>query len=284
MCRHSQHGSYATHSFLSEPIGQLNTSVRTDRVRRLRLPWHVLVPNILLSVILSLCVVRLWLMPLPSSLWVDELGTLFVIHFGAAHPSLNAAPQVPQSLYYVLPRFTETVFGASEISYRLGSLLCMGLAFIALARIAAKLFGPRSAWLVLFMSLALRDIDYQADDARPYALGTLVACLCVWWSIRWLDSAKCTDAIGFIVSAALLWRVHLVFWPFYLVLAAYAGFRVFTSRTPVRFREAILSFTAIAILLIPVARTALLLLRHASEHVIVPRPTFDELLFALKIS
>ena len=134
------------------------------------------------------------------------------------------------------------------------------------------------------MSLALRDIDYQADDARPYALGTLVACLCVWWSIRWLDSAKCTDAIGFIVSAALLWRVHLVFWPFYLVLAAYAGFRVFTSGTPVRFREAILSFTAIAILLIPVARTALLLLSHASEHVIVPRPTFDELLSALKIN
>src|ERR1700722_10988543 len=123
MCRHSQYGSYATHSFLRGQIDQLNTSVRTDRVRRLRLTWHALVPNILLSVILSLCVVRLWLMPLPSSMWVDELGTLFVIHFGAAHPSLNAAPQVPQSLYYALPRFTETVFGTSETSYRLSSVL-----------------------------------------------------------------------------------------------------------------------------------------------------------------
>jgi hypothetical protein len=284
MCRHRQPSSYATHSFLSGQIEQLNTSVRTDHVRGLRFPRHVLVPNILLTVILALCVVRLWLMPLPSSLWVDELGTLFVIHFGAAHPSLNAAPQVPQSLYYALPRFTETVFGTSETSYRLSSVLCMGLAFIVLARIAAKLLGPRSAWLVLFISLALRDIDYQADDARPYALGTLVACFCVWWSIRWLDSAKWTDAIGFIVSAALLWRVHLVFWPFYLVLAAYAGFRLFTSRTPVRFHEAILIFTAIAILLIPVARTALLLLSQASDHVIVPRPTFDQLLSALKIN
>src|ERR1700722_17254808 len=139
MCRHSQYGSYATHSFLRGQIDQLNTSVRTDRVRRLRLPWHALVPNILLSVILSLCVVRLWLMPLPSSMWVDELGTLFVIHFWCGKHLTPA--QAPQSLYYALPRFTETVFGTSDTSYRLSSVLCMGLAFIALARIAAKLMG-----------------------------------------------------------------------------------------------------------------------------------------------
>ena len=87
--------------------------------------------------------------PLPSSLWVDELGTLFVIHFGAAHPSLNAAPQVPASIYYVIPWLSERLLGVSETSWRLGSVLCMGLALIVLARISAKLLGPPSAWLVV---------------------------------------------------------------------------------------------------------------------------------------
>ena len=40
-----------------------------------------------LFALLCLCILRLWLMPLPSSLWVDELGTVFVVHHGAADPS-----------------------------------------------------------------------------------------------------------------------------------------------------------------------------------------------------
>jgi hypothetical protein len=57
--------------------------------------------------LLALCLVRLWLMPLPGSLWADETATFFVLHYGGGHPSLAVAPQVAQSVYYWLPWMAE---------------------------------------------------------------------------------------------------------------------------------------------------------------------------------
>ena len=39
-------------------------------------------------------------MPLGSSFWIDEMGTVFVTRHGAADPSLSVAPQVALSIYY----------------------------------------------------------------------------------------------------------------------------------------------------------------------------------------
>ena len=59
----------------------------------------------LLPLLLALCVIRLWLMPLPSSFWLDETATLFVAEHGSHHSSLaDAAPQAWQSWYYPVIR------------------------------------------------------------------------------------------------------------------------------------------------------------------------------------
>src|SRR5215470_9387203 len=73
----------------------------------------------LLAVLLALAIVRLWFLPLPSSFWVDEMVTAFVVHYGAQHPSLAIAPQVVESVYYSLPKMAEQLFGFSEVVYRL---------------------------------------------------------------------------------------------------------------------------------------------------------------------
>ena len=182
--------------------------------------------DLLLVVVLVLCIVRLWLMPIASSFWVDEMGTVFVARYGASHPSLRAAPQVPESIYYALPRITERIAGTSEAGYRLWSLLAMGAALFLVARVAAAIIHPQCAWFVVFACLSLRGIDYQAADARPYALGTCVAAAGVLLVIRWFDSGHMRDGAAFAVVAALLWRVHLVFWPFYLVFFVYAMVRL----------------------------------------------------------
>jgi hypothetical protein len=61
------------------------------------LPSHL--ERFLLWILLTLCVVRLWLVPLASSFWVDEAVTLFVVNNGSTDPSLAAAPQVRDSAY-----------------------------------------------------------------------------------------------------------------------------------------------------------------------------------------
>ena len=78
--------------------------------------------------VLALSIGRLWLMPLGSSFWVDEMGTAFVVHYGANHPSFQVAPQVPASIYYVLPKLFERLFGFSEVAYRVPSIVVMGIA------------------------------------------------------------------------------------------------------------------------------------------------------------
>ena len=78
-----------------------------------------------LALLAALCIIRLWVMPLGSSFWVDEMATSFVVTHGADDPTLRVAPQVPMSIYYALPRATAKLFGFSEAAYRLPSLLAM---------------------------------------------------------------------------------------------------------------------------------------------------------------
>src|SRR5579862_796993 len=132
------------------------------------LPPHKLLP----AALLLCCIVRLWAMELPSSFWVDEMGTAFVVRHGAADPSLRVAPQVPASIYYVLPRLAGRVLGYSEAAYRLPSLLALAGALWLIAGIARRLIHPAAGWFAAFACLSLRGFDYQAADARPYALGT----------------------------------------------------------------------------------------------------------------
>jgi hypothetical protein len=237
----------------------------------------------LLASVLVLCIVRLWLMPIGSSFWVDEMGTVFVARYGAAHPSLRAAPQVPESIYYVLPRITESIAGSSEAGYRLWSLLAMGAALFLIARVAAAIIHPQCAWLVVFACLSLRGIDYEAADARPYALGTCVAAAAVLLLIRWFDSGRVRDGAAFAMVAALLWRVHLVFWPFYLVFFVYAMVRLARGATPVAGRQAVMIFVVLGVALLPVASRALALNREAAAHVIAAPPSLGALSRALKL-
>ncbi|PYT17840.1 MAG: hypothetical protein DMG59_06240 [Acidobacteria bacterium] len=239
--------------------------------------------NVLLQALLLLCIARLWLMPLPSSFWVDEMVTAFVVRFGPTHPSLAVAPQVPASIYYVLPRAAGALFGFSEIAYRLPSVLAMAIALFLIARLAARLICPEAAWFAVFACLALRGINYQAADARPYALGTCVAAASLLFLVRWLDSGGWDEALLFAVFAALVWRVHLIFWPLYLLFAVYALLRLVRGDTRAGWLRAGVVFLLVGLALAPVLRDALPLFREAKAHVIVPPPSALDLVYSLKI-
>lgn len=237
-----------------------------------------------MTFLLAVAIVRLWLVPLPSSFWVDEMVTAFVVHYGSGHPSLSVAPQVTATVYYSLPRASEALFGFSEIAYRLPSVLLMGLALLLIARLAARLIHPQAAWFAVFACLALRAFNYQAADARPYALGTSVAAGCLLCLVRWLDTARWRDGVLFVVLAALLWRVHLIYWPFYLVLAGYAGVRLLRRETAVEWRQAGVLFALLGVALVPVLLNALRIGQEAGAHVIVKMPTLNDLRGALKLT
>lgn len=237
----------------------------------------------LLWLVLLVTIVRLWVMPLPSSFWVDEMGTAFVVHYGGQHPSFAVAPQVPASIYYALPRWAEALFGFSEVSYRLPSLIAMLLALWLIARLAMRLLPPGAYWLVVSICLSLKLFNYEADDARPYALGTCFAAAGVLALVRWLDRARWLDGLVFVCFAALLWRVHLIFWPFYLLHAAYAAHRLWRRDTPVSWRQALLGFSLLGVALVPVLLQAVELNRQAKSHVVADLPSVRELFRTLHL-
>lgn len=229
-----------------------------------------------LAALLALALTRLWLQPLASSFWVDEMATVFVVERGAGHPSFAAAPQVPASIYYALPRASAALFGSSEAAYRIPSVLAMGLALFVIFRLARRLIHPDSGWFAVFACLALTGINYQAVDARPYALGTLVSAVGVLFLVRWLDGGRWRDGLLFGLSAALLWRVHLIFWPFYMVYTAYAALRLLRKESRASWKQAATVFGLIAASLVPVLLEAVDLLREAGEHVIAKPPSLHE--------
>ncbi|HTW66326.1 MAG TPA: glycosyltransferase family 39 protein [Bryobacteraceae bacterium] len=238
--------------------------------------------NLLLGFLLAACIVRFWLMPLPSSFWVDEMATVFVVQHGPHDPSFAVAPQVPDSIYYRLPRAAQSVFGFSEVSYRLPSVLLMGLALFLIAQLARRLIVPEAAWFAVFACLSLRGFNDQAADARPYALGTCLVAASLLLLIRWLDTGHWWEAALFIVCAALVWRVHLLFWPFYIVIAIYAGVRLFRKDARPGWLAALGVFAVLVLALLPVLLDALHLFRQATAHVIVALPSFHDLQISLK--
>ena len=238
--------------------------------------------TLLLALILLLAITRLWIISLKTSFWVDEAVTVFVVHQGGADVSLDIAPQVSKSIYYGVARAADSLFGISEIGYRLPSILAMGLALLLIARLTARLIHPDAAWFAVFACLALKSLNTEAADARPYALGILVSAAALWFLVQWLDTNRIAPAIGFLFSAALLWRVHLLFWPVYLVFAVYAIFRLAQRETTVSWIAVAAIFIALAIALLPVAIEAVPILRQARAHVFVPPPKWSELTDAMK--
>jgi Dolichyl-phosphate-mannose-protein mannosyltransferase len=239
--------------------------------------------RILLWAVLAACIIRQWIMPLSSSFWVDEMGTAFVVHHGAADPSLRVAPQVAASLYYALPRLAERMFGFSEVVYRFPSVIAMAAALALIARIAMSLIHPDAGWFAAFACLALRGFNYEAADARPYALGACAASLAFWFLVRWAESGRWRDGLLFAAAASLLWRVHLIFWPIYFVFALYAVVCLLRGDKNVTWMRAGIVFGALGVSLIPVLTDALHLFRQAGAHVVAPRPSLTDLSGSLKL-
>jgi hypothetical protein len=93
-----------------------------------------------LALLLFVCIARLWLMPLPSGFWVDEMVTAFVVQH-PGDPSLAVAPQVPSSIYYWLPACLERLWRA-PVELRAAAI---GLAVGLLAWFAPATIGGGDA-------------------------------------------------------------------------------------------------------------------------------------------
>jgi len=132
----------------------------------------------LTRVLILLAIGALWLRPIGSSFWLDELGTYWVVRDGFGDMVRLALRYQGQSpLYYLVAWAARIVGDGSEVIMRLPSLAAAALATYVLARLARRLFGPRGAWASAVAFAVTPIVAFSAIDARPYAFAYLALSL-----------------------------------------------------------------------------------------------------------
>ena len=183
-------------------------------------------PWTLARLALFVAAAAVWLYPAGSSLWLDETVTVWVIRGGLPgllHRSMDfqASP-----VFYLLPWLAAKLGGTGEVALRVPSLLCMAAAAWVLARLAVRLFGAESGVVAALLFVSLRNVAFEAADARPYAPALLCATGSMLCLVRWLRVPRRRDAAGAVLLAGLTVYLHTLFALMLLVQAAWIGFAV----------------------------------------------------------
>ena len=217
----------------------------------------------------ALVMAVLWIKPMVSSLWTDELGTWWVIS-GSAHQVVERAQAVQgqSPFYYLIAWIVRLLVGRSEFWLRFPSLVFSFAAAFLIYRIAKRLFDAEAARIAVITFAVWPSIAFAASDARPYALATLVAVASTWALIAWLDSARFPLAVLYVVLAASIPFVHPVFGLVLVPQVVYAAARIRERSTRVRIHDLVLVVIAIGVLTIPVVLELLALSRRQEDWIV----------------
>lgn len=146
-----------------------------------------------------------------APLWRDELATW------------SAASRTPADLlrltttidgvngpYYLLTHAWLRVFGDSVIALRMPAALAMTAAAGLTAGLGAALFGPRTGLLAGLLFAVAPSTSRYGQEARPYALATLLAVAATLLLVRALRQPTWRRWSGYAATVAWLGLLHLV--------------------------------------------------------------------------
>jgi uncharacterized membrane protein len=153
----------------------------------------------------------LWLRPITSSLWLDELVTWWVVKDSLGDALHRAYAYQGQSIIYYPMEWLVRHAGHAEWFLRLPSLLAMGLAAYLLYRLSLRLADRETARLSVLVFAVWPDVVFEASNARPYALATLLTVAATWALVRWLDRGRAASMLLYVVLAASVAYAHVLF-------------------------------------------------------------------------
>jgi hypothetical protein len=137
----------------------------------------------LVAAILGLAVSIFWLVPLRSSLWLDETGTVWAAR-GTLRDVWERAfnPGQPSVAFAIMTWWAVHIGGLDEITLRVPSLVASSVAALGVYLVARRFCDPHQSLLACALFATHSTVAFAAADARPYAL----ALMAVVWSILML--------------------------------------------------------------------------------------------------
>ncbi|MCZ7435605.1 glycosyltransferase family 39 protein [Micromonospora sp. WMMC241] len=167
-----------------------------------------------------------------AQLWRDELAT-----WSAATRPLPDLLRLTRTIdaatgpYYLLMHAWTALAGTSPTALRLPSALAMAGAAALTARLGARLAGDRAGLLAGLLFSVLPATSRYGQEARPYALATLLAVLATLLLVDALHRPTWRRWAGYAVAVAALGLLHLIA---LTLLAAHAVAVLLTAAHPQR--------------------------------------------------
>jgi len=159
-----------------------------------------------------LAAVRLWILPLGNSFWLDESLVVSIAKNQIADIGAAAYQAPSQSTLFCYVQWVMLQFaGVNEILTRLPSLLGAAGSAYVLYRIGAEFVNCEAGLIYAVLFVAFPQTTAEASNARPYALGLFFHLLALLTLLRWRRDGRQRTAIVFAVYTALSAYFHLFF-------------------------------------------------------------------------
>lgn len=146
-----------------------------------------------------------------AQLWRDELATWSAASRSPADLArLAGTIDAATGPYYLLMHGWTTVFGASTIALRAPAVLAMTVAAGLLAVLGARLVDRRAGLLAGLLFAVLPGTSRYGQEARPYALATMLAVFATLLLVTALRRPNWTRWAGYAAAVAALGLIHLI--------------------------------------------------------------------------
>ncbi len=140
-----------------------------------------------------------------EGLWQDEIFTVYHAQQESLKEviSLVAQTEAAPPTHYIFLHYWMMLFGHSEFSVRLPSVIFSILAIVVLFSIALRLFDERVAILsTLFISTSMLQVLF-AQEARMYAMFTFLSLLAAYFFVRILQGGGKKHYVGYVTAMML---------------------------------------------------------------------------------
>jgi len=232
--------------------------------------------------VLTLLVLRLWVLPLGGSLWLDETVTYWVASKGVAAAFTRSQFFPGQAaLYNTIAALAIRFGGSSEICLRFPSLIATGLTAWLLFQLAKTWLDGEAGMIVVIVFASIHDVAIHAVSARPYGFALLSVVGAALALVRWLESGRLRSMLLFAVAGAAIIYFHYLFGAVYLVFLFYCVYARWSNETSVSWRMLLTAWVLIAALISPLLWNAVYTKRVSSAASFAPTPSLLQLFSSL---
>lgn len=161
-----------------------------------------------ITVLGTIAVIRLWILPMVNSFWVDETVVVWIIRNGFREIIPNTPASVASVAFCWLEWCVSRILGTSEVALRLPSVLGGIGSLYVYYRVGADLIDRETGIIFAGIYLSLRQVAFETPDARPYSLGSFAAALALLWLLRWTSSGRIHAGLVWLISSVAACYLH----------------------------------------------------------------------------